>query len=118
MARQSATGKLAAVTVRNAKPKAKPYKLSDGGGMYLLINPNGSQYWRLKYRIHKREKVLALGVYPVVSMTDARDKVQEAKNLLDKGIDPGTHKKQLRATTKQDSFRQVAEAWLKKESGK
>jgi hypothetical protein len=79
MARQSTTGKLPAVSVKNSKPRNKPFKLSDGGGMYLLINPNGSKYWRLKYRIHKREKVLALGVYPNVSMADARDKVLEIR---------------------------------------
>ncbi len=82
MVRQSTTGKLAAVTVRQSKSRDKPYKLSDGGGMYLLINPNGSRYWRWKYRINQKEKVLALGVYPNVSMTDAREKVQEAKNIL------------------------------------
>ena len=73
MTKQSTTGKLAAVTVKQAKPKGKPYKLSDGGGMYLLVNPNGSRYWRWKYRINKKEKVLALGVYPNVSTSDARD---------------------------------------------
>lgn len=118
MARQSTTGKLAAVTVRQSKPKDKPYKLSDGGGMYLLINPNGSRYWRWKYRFSNKEKVLALGVYPNVSMTDARDKVQDARQLLDKGIDPGTHKKHIRASNKHESFKPIAEEWLKKESGR
>jgi hypothetical protein len=82
MARQSTTGKLAAVTVKQSKPKGKPYKLSDGGGLYLLVNPNGSRYWRWKYRIHKREKVLALGVYPNVSLANAREKTQDARELL------------------------------------
>ncbi len=118
MTRQSTTGKLAAVTVRQSKPRDKPYKLSDGGGMYLLINPNDSRYWRWKYRINKKEKVLALGVYPNVSMTDARDKVQEARQLLDKGIDPGIHKKHIRALNKHESFKLIAEEWLQKESGR
>ncbi|MCZ6796331.1 MAG: integrase arm-type DNA-binding domain-containing protein, partial [Gammaproteobacteria bacterium] len=118
MTRQSTTGKLAAVTVRQSKPRDKPYKLSDGGGMYLLINPNGSRYWRWKYRINQKEKVLALGVYPNVSMTDAREKVQEAKQILDKGIDPGTHKKHIRASSKHESFKPIAEEWLQKESGR
>ena len=91
MAKQSTTGKLAAVAVRQAKPKDKPYKLSDGGGLYLLVNPNGSQYWRLKYRFNKKEKVLALGIFPNVTITDARGKVLNAKQLLDKGIDPGVN---------------------------
>ncbi len=118
MTRQSTTGKLAAVTVRQSKPRDKPYKLSDGGGMYLLINPNDSRYWRWKYRINKKEKVLALGVYPNVSMTNAREKVQEAKELLDKGIDPGIHKKHIRALNKHESFKLIAEEWLQKESGR
>lgn len=51
------------VKVRNAKPQAKPYKLSDGDGMFLYVHPNGSKYWRLKYRFAGKEKLLALGVY-------------------------------------------------------
>ena len=47
---------------QSAKPKAKPYKLTDGGGLYMLVHPNGSRYWRLKYRMHGKEKLLALGV--------------------------------------------------------
>ena len=90
MARQSTTGKLATVSVRQSKPKDKLYKLSDGGGMYLLINPNDSRYWRWKYRINNKEKILTLGVYPNVSMTSAREKVQEAKELLDKRIEPSS----------------------------
>ena len=65
--------------IKNAKPAVKPYKLADGGGLYLLINSNGSKYWRLKYRYGGKEKVLALGVYPDVSLAEARDKRQEAK---------------------------------------
>ncbi len=118
MSRQSTTGKLAAVTVRQSKPKDKPYKLSDGGGMYLLVNPNGSRYWRLKYRYMGKEKVLALGVYPNVSMTDVRDKVLEAKKMLDQGIDPGIQKKQIKASNKHDTFEPIAEEWYKKESGR
>jgi len=113
MARQSTTGKLATVFVRQSKSKDKPYKLSDGGGMYLLINPNDSRYWRWKYRINNKEKILALGVYPNVSMTSAREKVQEAKELLDKGIDPSIHKNHIRTLNKHESFKLIAEEWLK-----
>ena len=118
MTKQSTTGKLAAVTVKQAKPKAKPYKLSDGGGMYLLVNPNGSRYWRWKYRINKKEKVLALGVYPNVSTSDARDKVHEARQILDQGIDPGISRKQQRAALVHNTFKPIAEEWHSKESGR
>jgi integrase len=117
MARQSTTGKLAAVTVQQSKPKAKPYKLSDGGGLYLLVNPNGSKYWRLKYRLYGLEKVLALGVYPIVSVIDAREKTQAAKKLIDKKIDPVSQKKQSRVAEQNDLFKYIAKDWHKKESG-
>ena len=58
--------------VRNAKPKRKAYKLSDGGGMYLLVNPDGGRYWRLDYRFAGKRRTLALGVYPIVRLSDAR----------------------------------------------
>ena len=62
--------KLNARQVDTAKPKDKPYKLADGGGLYLLVNPNGARYWRLKYRVAGKEKLLALGVYPDVTLAD------------------------------------------------
>lgn len=58
--------KLNALQVETAKPKDKPYKMADGGGLYLLVNPNGARYWRLKYRVDGKEKLLALGVYSAV----------------------------------------------------
>lgn len=118
MARQSTTGKLAAVAVKQAKSKDKPYKLSDGGGMYLLVNPNGSRYWRWKYRINNKEKVMALGVFPNVSIAKAREKVSQAKEILDKGIDPNVHKKQQKAISIHSSFKPIAKEWFKKESGR
>lgn len=60
--------KLADIKCKSAQPKEKPYKLADGGGMFLDIRPNGSKYWRLKYRLHGKEKLLSLGVYPVQVM--------------------------------------------------
>jgi integrase len=77
----------------NAKPKEKPYKLADEKGMFLLINPNGSKYFRLKYRFGGKEKVLALGVYPEISLKDARTKRDEAREQLSKGIDPSATRK-------------------------
>jgi integrase len=118
MAKQSTTGKLTDVAFRQAKTKEKPYKLSDGGGLYLLINPNGSRYWRLKYRIDEKEKVLALGVYPTVSAKDVRKTANEAKLLINEGIDPSIAKKQQRASISQSVFSVVAKEWHEKESGR
>ncbi|ELE6755627.1 DUF4102 domain-containing protein, partial [Salmonella enterica] len=80
--------KLNARQVETAKPKDKPYKMADGGGLYLLVKTNGSRYWRLKYRIDGKEKLLALGVYPDVSLADARAKRDEARKGIAGGIDP------------------------------
>ncbi len=74
--------------VKNAKPKSKQYKLSDGGGMYLLVHPNGSRYWRMGYRFGGKQKTLSLGVYPAVSLLVAREKRDTAKKLISQKIDP------------------------------
>ena len=105
--------------VRKAKPKQKPYKLSDGRGMYLEIMPNGSRYWRLKYRVSGKEKRLALGVYPDVSLSDARDRREQARKQLANGIDPSTAKqaeKQAARAEVQDSFEAIAREWFAKYS--
>lgn len=60
------------IKVRTAKPAHKPFKLTDGEGMHLLVNPNGSKYWRLQYRFSGKQKMLALGIYPMVSLAEAR----------------------------------------------
>ena len=108
--------KLAATQAKQAKSKDKSYKLADGHGMYLLVNPNGSKYWRLKYRYGGKEKVLALGVYPKTSLTGARDKRDEAKQLLAKDMDPGVVKrrnKQARNEAGANSFKVIATEWHK-----
>ena len=87
------TGILTASAVRKAEPLAKPAKLADGGGMYLLLKPDGSRYWRLDYRFEGKRKTLALGVYPAVSLAEARRRRREARNLLAQGIDPMAAKK-------------------------
>ncbi|WP_449758005.1 Arm DNA-binding domain-containing protein, partial [Erwinia persicina] len=74
--------KLTARQVDTAKPKEKPYKLADGGGLYLEVATSGSRYWRLKYRYAGKEKRLAFGVYPEVSLAEARDKREAAKKVL------------------------------------
>lgn len=102
------------VTIRTAKPKDKPYKLSDGDGMFLHIYPNGSKYWRMKYRIAGKEKLLALGVYDEVTLREARDKRHEARKLLSQGIDPSLQKqeeKQLTSAKQTNTFRAIAAEW-------
>lgn len=76
-------------TVKNVKPGDTPTKLFDGGGMFLLVAPAGQRYWRLKYRTDGKEKLLALGVYPDVSLAAARKKRDAARERLAAGIDPG-----------------------------
>lgn len=81
---------------RSAKPVANACKLTDGDGMVLLVHPNGSKYWRLRYRFCGKEKRLAPGKYPEVSLADARACRDEARKLLASGINPGENKKPLR----------------------
>lgn len=106
--------KLNARQIETAKPKEKPYKLSDGGGLYLLINPNGSKYWRLKYRIAGKEKLLALGVYPDIPLASARTQREDARKIIAAGGDPNESKKEekaaLRAIT-ENTFEAVAKEW-------
>lgn len=98
-----------------AKPKAKPYKLSDGQGLYLEVMPNGAKYWRLKYRIAGKEKRLALGVYPEVRPPVARDKSREARDMIRAGTDPLLKKKADKlsiALAQGNTFEIVAGEWL------
>lgn len=107
--------KLTELTVKKAKPTAKPYKLADGFGMYLEVMPNGSKYWRLKYRFAGKEKRLALGVYPDVSLSDARERRDNARKLLANDTDPGTAKqvqKREAKTAAANTFEAVAREWI------
>ena len=79
--------KLNARQVETAKPKDKPYKLADGGGMYLEVFPNGTKSWRMKYRIAGKEKRVVFGVYPTITLADARSKRDDAKKLLVNGVE-------------------------------
>ncbi len=99
---------------KNAKPKEKPYKMGDAGGLYLLINPNGTKHWRLKYRFLRKEKLLALGPYPLVSLQEAREGRDTAKKLLHEGTDPMAHKrgqKKEAVRNAQNTFKAVALEW-------
>ncbi len=101
------------VKVRSAKPEAKAYKLTDGEGMVLLVHPNGSKYWRLSYRFGGKEKMLALGKYPEVSLVDARGRRDEARKLLANGVDPSENKKAVKVEHEQEviTFEVVAREW-------
>jgi len=92
------SNKLTEAAIKQAKPKDKPHKLPDGNGMYLEVMPNGAKYWRFKYRYDGKEKRLAFGVYPTVTLTKARDKARVAKEILADGNDPGEVKKQDKLT--------------------
>jgi len=102
------------VKARNAKPGEKQVKLSDGGGMYLLITPAGGKCWRLKYRFGGKEKVLALGTYPEITLADARQRREDARKLLANGVDPSEIKKAQKAATvavSENSLEVVAREW-------
>jgi integrase len=105
---------LSDTSARMAKPRDKPYKLADGHGLYLEVAPNGSRYWRLKYRFDGKEKRLALGVYPVVTLARAREDALEARRLLHDRIDPRERKKERVREAKvaaRNSFESVARDW-------
>lgn len=106
--------KLTARQISTAKPTEKPYKLSDGGGLYLLVNPNGSRYWRMKYRYAGKEKLLSIGVYPDVTLAEARDKRTEAKRMLAAGDDPSEVKqaaREAKSLAVNNSFELLALEW-------
>src|SRR5574340_1465565 len=79
--------------IQQARAADRPLKLADGGGMYLLLNPKGSRYWRLDYRFDGKRKTLALGVYPAVTLGEARKRRAAAKAMLAEGRDPAVAKK-------------------------
>ncbi len=107
--------------VRNAKPAVKTYRLKDGDGLYLQVDPRGSKYWRLRYFHLGKEKMLALGTYPEVSLAEARGKRLDARKLLAAGTDPGTKKKDDKRMAKfhaGNSFGSVAQEWFETNKGK
>ncbi|MBQ0759449.1 MAG: tyrosine-type recombinase/integrase [Zhongshania sp.] len=107
--------------IRNAAPREKPYKLTDGVGLYLLVHPNGSKYWQLRYRINGKGKELSLGVYPQVRGPDARSLAHDAKVKLKAGVDPVRERKQAKrrkVLEQERSFKAVAAAWFDNVEGK
>ena len=102
---------------RDAKPAGRPQKLSDEGGLFLLVQPNGSKLWRLAYRFRGKQKALAFGKYPLVSLAEARTKRTNAKRLLADNIDPGEDRRRLKAASKlsaETTFSGIADEWLTK----
>jgi integrase len=99
--------------VRTSKPKEKPYKLSDADGLYLLVTEKGHRWWRFRYRVGGKEKLLALGTYPEISLADARQRRDEARKQLAHGVDPGALRKAQRQaeTQETETFEVIAREW-------
>ncbi|MDF2640231.1 MAG: integrase [Novosphingobium lindaniclasticum] len=108
---------LYAATVANAKPRDRDYKLSDGGGLYLLVRSGGAKLWRFNYRFFDKHRTLAFGAWPDVSLVDARARRDEARRLLAAGVDPSHQQKVDAAKARleeNDTFKTVALEWLAK----
>jgi integrase len=103
--------------IKHKKPAEKPYKVTDEKGLFMLVHPKGFKYWRFKYRFEGKEKLLAFGVYPDVSLANARDRRDEARKLLAKGVDPSVVKqasKRVAQVATRNSFEVVAREWYVK----
>jgi hypothetical protein len=106
---------------RNARSQAKPYKIADEKGLFLLVHPNGSKYWRLKYRLASKEKLLALGVYPEITLAQARDLTATARRLVKEGRDPVVERRAAKARAAVDAattFEGVAREWMESRAEK
>jgi integrase len=109
------------VAVRNAKPKVKPFKLSDGGGLFLWVQPAGGKWWRYKYRFAGKEKLLAIGSYPDVSLAEARERHSVARKSLSAGIDPNEAKKEAKRQImlkSENTFETMAKEWYEQRRNK
>jgi hypothetical protein len=107
--------------IRNAKPGEKPMRLFDERGLYLEVSPAGGKWWRLKYRFGGKEKRLSLGVYPDVTLKDARDRRDAARKLLGNGVDPSENRKATRSAQSErasNSFEVVTREWFAKYSAR
>lgn len=107
------------IKCKNAKPSDKIQKLSDEKGMYLQVNPSGGKTWQLKYRFAGKEKKLAIGSYPETSLKEARDKRDDARKMIQGGIDPSAAKKAAKESLKlnhENSFEAIALEWHKKQT--
>ena len=105
------------VAIRNAKPGAKAIKLADGAGMFLLVTPAGGKLWRLKYRIDGREKLLAIGAYPDIGLSEARKRREEARAMIAQGKDPSREKQRDKVRSRiqaADTFAAIASEYCAK----
>lgn len=107
--------------IKNAKPKDKPYKLSDGGGLYLYVSTTGAKLWRYKYRIAGKEGIFSIGVYPETSLAKAREEHLKARELVSLSTHP-THDRQLKKLIEQheagSTFKAIANEWIDKNTGR
>lgn len=109
--------KLTAIKIKAAKPEEKAYKLMDGAGLYLLVNKSGRKYWRYNYRFKGKHKTLSIGLYPDISLKEARELHHDAKKLLSEGIDPSQQRKiekALKVEQAANSFEAIALEWIEK----
>ena len=110
---------LTQATIRHAKADSRARRLFDGGGLYLEVSPNGGKWWRLKYRFAGKEKRFSLGIYPAVSLKEARRRREEARQLLARDIDPSAYRKTQKESKRQSDksgFEAVAREWFAKHS--
>lgn len=109
---------LSDVQIRNLKPKEKQYKISDFEGLYVLVKPNGSKLWQMKYRYFGRERLLSLGAYPAVTLAQARKLKDEARALLTRDIDPSEAKQEAKRAKREaqgHTFQKIGEAFFEKQ---
>jgi integrase len=109
------------IAIKNAKPKEKPYKLADGGGLSLYVSTTGARLWRYKYRIAGKEGIFSIGAYPEVSLSKAREEHQKARELVKLSTHP-THDRQLKKLVEQhesgNTFKAIANEWVNKNKGR
>jgi hypothetical protein len=109
---------LSDVQIRNLKPRAKPYKVSDFEGLYLLVTPSGSKLWNVKYRLYGKEKKLSLGAYPAISLAQARMLKEEARAKIALGNDPSEAKQAAKLEVREaqsHTFEKIGDAFLEKQ---
>ena len=120
------TNRLTELSIKQAKPKKKQYKLTDGEAMYLRVYSNGSKYWQLQYWFEGKQRIFSLGVWPDVSLKEARNKRYEAKKKIKEGINPLAEKKEILKSLdfiqekekfrESTTFQKVAEEWISRKS--